>query len=176
MRKKIIVSIVMLWFLFYGLTYSQQQNEEIQKGGTEPVPEMIHEMEHPFEVFLEIKGMIECNAFLKKGIGLGKISVIEYRNGSESSTISKIPSGFKIESIEILIDLRNARPIFDWFKKWAKRKGNKRNVKITLINPHSKEKYQINMVQSWPSQLKVILHPPHQPRLLIYFEAEDVLI
>jgi len=176
MRKKIIVGIVMLWFLFSGLTYSHKQIEEVQKGGTEPVPEMIHEMGHPFEVFIEIKGMIECIAFLPKGIGLGKISVTEFRDGSESSTTRKMPSGFKIESIEILIDLRNARPIFDWFKKWAKGKGNKKNVKITLINPHSKEKYQINMVQTWPSQLKVILHPPHQPRLLIYFEAEDVLI
>lgn len=176
MKIKIIVNILMFWFLFYGLIYSQEQVEEIQKGGAEPVPEMIHEIGHPFEVVMEIMGMIECNAFLKNGIGLGKISVIEFRNGSESSITRKIPADFKIESIEILIDLRNARPIFDWFKKWAKKKGNKKNVKITIINPHSKEKYHINMVQSWPSQLKIILDSPHQPRLLIYFEAEDVLI
>lgn len=175
-KIKIIVIIMMFWFLFYGLTYSQKQIEEIQEGVVEPVPEMIHEMGHPFEVVMEIMGMIECNAWLRNGIGLGKISVIEYRDGSESSITRKVPADFKIDSIEIMIDLRNARPIFDWFKKWTKKKGNKKNVKITIINPHSEEKYHINMVQSWPSQLRIILDPPHQPRLLIYFEADDVLI
>ena len=53
--RKILVNIMMFWFLFYGLTYSQEQIEEIQKGVTEPVPEMIHEMGHNAWIYREGK-------------------------------------------------------------------------------------------------------------------------
>jgi hypothetical protein len=176
MIKYIAVTILIFNFLLFGSAFNQEQIREIRKDRIEPRPEMIHEMGHPFEVLMQIKGMIECNAYWKESIGLGKIGVVEFRDGSQTSVVQKVPSGFKTETIQILIDLRHARPVFDWFKRWARGKGTKKDVRIILINPHSQEKYHINLKQTWPSQLKVVLHPPHQPRLLIFLEADNVLI
>jgi len=108
----------------------------------------------PFRNFnfrVEIDGITQAAFAECSGFGSTN-DPIEYREGTDRTTVRKLPGLTKYTNITLKWGLTDSRELFSWYVDVTKGKVDRKNGSIVLTDLDGTEKVRWNFFQGWPSK------------------------
>ena len=104
-----------------------------------------------FNFKVEIEGITqaafaECTGFASNN------DPLEYREGTDRTTVRKLPGLTKYANITLKWGLTDSRELFDWYTDITKGKIDRKNGSIVLTDLDGTEKVRWNFFQGWPTK------------------------
>jgi len=102
---------------------------------------------------LEIEGIVQA-AFSEATIPDTTAEVIEYRYGSDSPTMRKIPGLLKYSNVVLKWGITDSTELFKWYKDVVDGKiaNSRKNLSILVLDEQGNEAARWNFVQGWPTK------------------------
>jgi phage tail-like protein len=91
-------------------------------------------------------GFAECSGFGSTN------DPLEYREGTDRTTVRKLPGLTKYPNIVLKWGLTDSRELFDWYSDITKGKIERKNGSIVLTDLDGTEKVRWNFFQGWPTK------------------------
>ena len=108
----------------------------------------------PFRNFnfrVEIDGITQAAFAECSGFGSTN-DPIEYREGTDRTTVRKLPGLTKYTNITLKWGLTDSRELFSWYVDVTKGKVDRKNGSIVLTDLDGTEKVRWNFFQGWPTK------------------------
>jgi phage tail-like protein len=91
-------------------------------------------------------GFAECSGFGSTN------DPLEYREGTDRTTVRKLPGLTKYPNIVLKWGLTDSRELFDWYSDITRGKIERKNGSIILTDLDGTEKVRWNFFQGWPTK------------------------
>jgi phage tail-like protein len=104
-----------------------------------------------FNFKVEIDGITQAGFAECTGFGSSN-DPIEYREGTDRTTVRKLPGLTKFNNITLKWGLADSRELFDWYTDITKGKIERKNGSIVLTDLDGIEKARWNFFQGWPTK------------------------
>jgi phage tail-like protein len=104
-----------------------------------------------FNFRVEIDGITQAAFAECTGFGSNN-DPIEYREGTDRTTVRKLPGMTKYNNITLKWGLTDSAELFTWYSDITKGKIERKNGSIVLTDLDGSEKVRWNFFQGWPTK------------------------
>lgn len=104
-----------------------------------------------FRFLLEIDGIVQAGFAECSGFG-SEVEVIEYREGGDSSTVSKLRGKASYPDISLKWGVTDSRELYDWHQRAISGELDRKNGSVILLNDLGEEKVRWNFFNAWASK------------------------
>jgi phage tail-like protein len=104
-----------------------------------------------FRFRVEIEGIQQAGFRECSGLG-SHIEVVEYREGSDSSSVRKLPGKVTYPDITLKWGVTVSRELYDWHLAVIKGQLQRKSGAVILLDADGTEKVRWNFSNAWPSR------------------------
>jgi phage tail-like protein len=112
-------------------------------GGKDPLPSS--------NFIVEIDGITSSSFTHVEGVG-SETEVVEYREGTETSTVRLIPGLTRAGPITLKRGLSDNTELWDWFEENRDNPVDRRAMSIIILDRGRSEQVRYNFLNCWPSE------------------------
>jgi phage tail-like protein len=114
-----------------------------------------HDPYRNFNFRVEIDGVVSA-AFSEVDIGASFVEVVEYREGTDPTTVRKLPGLHKTGDVTLKRGVTTSRDLFDWFRLVTSGDPSfRKNVAIVILDEDGSEKVRFLVSAAWPRKFFV---------------------
>ena len=104
-----------------------------------------------FRFLVEIDGIVRAGFQECSGFG-SEVEVIEYREGGDQATVTKLPGKTTFPDIMLKWGIADDRELYDWHRQAVLGQIERKNGSIILQNDAGEERVRWNFFRGWPSK------------------------
>jgi phage tail-like protein len=104
-----------------------------------------------FRFRVEIDGLQQAGFTDVSGFD-STVDVVEYREGTETTTMRKLSGLTKYGNISLKWGITDSTEIYNWYIEVTKGNVQRKNISIVLVDETGSDKSRWNFINAWPSK------------------------